>query len=109
MNMRRVAADVGCLLLVIVGHAIALPLAAWRAWRGGVSPGSPAYRAALHWDLMIAALLGAPDGWTVSTWAARRRPARAACAFCALLERRWPTHCDDSADVAFVVRRAPPE
>lgn len=101
--MTRLAADVLCVLLVLLGHLIALPLFVWRGIREGASP--RVERAALLWDLMLATLLGAEPGETVSTWAARVKT-RWACLLCHLLNVRWPSHCEDSAGVLFeIVRR----
>lgn len=99
---RLLLADIACVLLVIAGHLIALPLFAWRGLREGAS--GRVTRAALLWDLTVAALLGAEPGETVSTYAARRRGA--GCLLCRLLDIRWPDHCKDAAGVYFdIVRR----
>ena len=89
--------------LIVVGHLAALPIMLWRAVFEGVD--GRVYRAALLWDLMLAELLGAPEGQTVSTWMAHKRPGLMPCLFCRLLSVRWPTHCDDAAGVEFEVRR----
>ena len=102
--MTRAAAFCAYALLIVAGHLVMLPLAAWRALQS-VDSDSPAFRAALLWDLALAALLGAQPGETVSTYMARLRPARVACAFCRLLAVRWPTHCDDAASMKFTVRK----
>ncbi len=100
--MTRFLADIACVLLVIGGHLIALPLFAWRGLREGAS--DRVARAALLWDLCIGALLGGEPGETVSTMAARVRGRW--CLLCRLLSVRWPSHCEDSAGVYFdLVRR----
>jgi len=104
--MTRVIALVACLAFVVGGQALMLPLAVWRAIRGGVTLGSRASDAALLWDLCIARLLGAEPGETVSTWAARVRSARWACALCRLLSVPWPSHCEDSDNVLFNIVRS---
>lgn len=103
--MTRAAAFCAYALLIIAGHLVMLPLAAWRALQS-VDTDSPAFRAALLWDLALAALLGAQPGETVSTYMARKRSEwRVACAFCRLLAVRWPSHCDDAATMKFTVRK----
>jgi hypothetical protein len=97
----RLLADIACVLLVIVGHLIALPLFALHGIREGAS--ARVERAALLWDLMIAALLGAEAGETVSTMAARKRGRW--CVLCQLLAIRWPGHCEDASDVLFITVR----
>ena len=104
--MTRIPALIACLLLVLIGHALILPLAAWRALREGVARGSRASDAALLWDLCIARLLGAEPGETVSTWAQRVKPSRWACVLCRLLSVRWPAHCEDSGGVLFNIVRS---
>ena len=105
----RLLAGIACVLIVLIGHAIALPLFAWRGIREGAS--TRVERAALLWDLLLAALLGAEPGETVSTWAARvRAERRAACWLCRLLDVRWPGHCADADGVYFdlIKRRVTP-
>jgi hypothetical protein len=103
--VKRLLADIVCILAVLVVQTFVFPLALWRAWKNGVGEGSATYRAALHWDLMVAALFGADEGETVSTYFGRRRSGKVACAFCKLLSYRWPTHCEDAAKYTFVTWR----
>ena len=108
--MKRIAAWCCYVLLVLIGWLGTL--VAWLAhvYWGGVDPTSRAFRAALLFDLMVAALMGAEPGETVSTYMARLRPTRPACWFCSLLAVQWPTHCDDAAGVYFdLVKRADPQ
>ena len=102
--MTRLLADLCCVLLVVVGHLIALPLFAWRgiqALRGGDL--DRVVRAALLWDLCIGALLGAEPGETVSTMAQRVKGRW--CLLCRLLSVRWPRHCSDADGVLFELTR----
>ena len=103
--MTRLLADLACIALVVLSHLATLFVWAWRAWREGVAEGTPAYRAALHWDLMQGALYGSDEGETVSTLAARKRPARLPCLLCRLLSVRWRNHCDDADGVLFITVR----
>ena len=86
--------------LVLLGHALILPLALLRL-RDSVR----VTRAALLWDLCMARLMGAEPGETVSTWAARVRSGWA-CAMCRLLSVRWPRHCEDADNVLFNIVRS---
>lgn len=101
--MKRLIADLMCVVMVVIAHAVALPLFVWRGLREGAS--ERVGRAALLWDLMMAELLGAPEGQTVSMWMARLRPKWRACVLCRLLDVRWPGHCDDAMGVEFEIRR----
>lgn len=98
----RLLADLCCVLLVVAGHALALPLFVWRGLREGAS--ERVVRAALLWDLCIGALLGAGPGETISTMSAR--VGGKWCYLCRLLDVRWPNHCADADGVYFdLVRR----
>lgn len=103
--LRRTLADIACAVLCVAAWLALLPLVAWRGVRGGWAEDSRATRALLLIDLALGELLGADRGETVSTWCARIRPARVACAFCTLLAQRWPTHCDDQLGVRFDLQR----